>query len=331
MNRDGAERKIMKQKPYALISILAALAILLSACAAPTADAAAISTSAAQTVEARFTQQAPAASQTPAPATETATPQATSTLGFPPTATTAPGLPTPTPNGIACYRMVYVSDVTIPDGMIVAPGSTFTKTWRVRNDGNCPWDQKYSLVLSQGDALSTVTKIPLTKVIYPGDTADLSIELTAPTTAGIYTGYWRLATPYGGSIGVGDYNQALIVKITASANPGNAFAIDSVVYSQTRQPIKGCANGSADYLFTATVAANGPGEIRYRWDKNPDNGQPQRGVLKFSEAGSKVITWNWHLSTDSVQGIDRWVSLTTIIESKETSWARVTFHFSCTP
>ena len=40
----------------------------------------------------------------------------------------------------ACVdKPVFVADVTIPDNTVIAPGTTFTKTWRVRNDGNCTW------------------------------------------------------------------------------------------------------------------------------------------------------------------------------------------------
>lgn len=225
--------------------------------------------------------------------------------------------------------MTFVADVTIPDGMIVAPGSKFTKTWRVRNDGNCPWDQKYTMQLAQGDAMSTITSIPLTKVVSPGDTVDLSIDLTAPTAEGTYTGYWHLATPYGGYIGVGSYNQALIVKIQATSKPDLAFGAASVTYDYTRQPQTGCTEKGAYYIFTAIITANGPGDIRYRWDKNPDDGQPEGGLLKFAAAGSKTVTWTWHMTTDHVQGIDRWVSITTIIDSKITNFGRVKFNFTC--
>ncbi len=323
----------MNRKTITLISILATLVILLSACGAAetTPDAAAISTAAAQTVEARFTQQAAAFTQTPAAPTLTAPPLSTATQGFPPTQTTEPGLPTPTSNGKACYQMTFLEDVTIPDGMIIVPGAKFTKTWRVRNDGNCPWDQKYALELSQGDAMGTLAKIPLTQVIAPGDTADLTVELTAPTTEGVYAGYWHLATPYGGYIGVGAYNQALFVKIHATVNPDNSFGAANVTYDYTRQPQKGCSADGAYYTFTATITANAPGTIKYRWDKNPDDGQPEGGTIKFAAAGSKTVSWIWHMTRDHVQGIDRWVSITTIVGSQETKFGKVTFNFTCNP
>lgn len=42
----------------------------------------------------------------------------------------------PTPNTALCdYAMVYIRDVTIPDGTVIAPGDDFVKTWAVQNSG----------------------------------------------------------------------------------------------------------------------------------------------------------------------------------------------------
>jgi hypothetical protein len=328
--------KRMKQTIYVLISTLAALALFLSACGGetqPTPDTAAISTAAAQTVEARFTLQAVLQNTEtpPPPLAGTPVAAATSTLGYPPTLTTEPGLPTPTSNGKACYVMTFLADITIPDGMIIAPGANFTKTWRVRNDGNCVWDKNYSVVLDQGDAMSTVTNFPLTKVVNPGDSLDISIDMTAPTVDGIYSGYWHIATPYGGYIGIAGYNQSLFVKVHVTAKSNRYFGADNVVYDWTRKPQKGCTNDGAYYNFSATITVNGPGEIGYRWDYHPWDGNIVGGTLKFASAGSKTIYWTWHMTTDHIQDIDRWVAITTIVGSQETQFSKVTFNYTCKP
>jgi Ig-like domain from next to BRCA1 gene len=53
-----------------------------------------------------------------------------------------------TANG--CYNSVYVSDVTIPDGTVLAPGKSFTKTWKIQNTGNCAWDKDFELAFETG-------------------------------------------------------------------------------------------------------------------------------------------------------------------------------------
>lgn len=324
----------MKQTIYVLTSTLAALALFLSACggAQPTPDTAAISTAAAQTVEARFTLQAVLqATETPLPPAETPDPAATATQGYPPTLTTLPGQPTPTSNGKACYVMTFVSDVTIPDGMIISPGTTFTKTWRVRNDGNCVWDKNYYVELDKGDAMSTVTKFPLTKTVLPGESYDISIDLTAPSADGIYSGYWHVATPYGGYMGIAGYNQSLFVKIHVTNKAGRYFGADNVVYSMTRRPQKGCTANGAYYDFSATITANGPGELEYRWAYNPWDGNIVTGRVNFAAAGSKTVYWTWHMTTDHIQNIDRWVQLIIIVDKQETAFDRVKFNYTCQP
>ena len=37
--------------------------------------------------------------------------------------------------------MVFMSDVTYQDGTKVNPGTEFTKTWQIYNNGSCTWYQ----------------------------------------------------------------------------------------------------------------------------------------------------------------------------------------------
>jgi len=324
----------MKNKTYAVITAFVALALFSSACsgaAQATPDVATISTAAAQTVEARFTQQAAANTATPPAPVETSSATATSTPGIVSGQTSEPGLPASTTNGKACYAATFLADVTIPDGKIIAPGAKFTKTWRIRNDGNCVWDRSYSLTLAQGDALGSLAKVAMTSTVKPGESVDLSLDMAAPSAEGSYAGFWRIATPFGGSFGVGSYDQALIVKITVSAKPSRDFGSVSVVYGTTRKPQKGCIDKGAAYTFSATITVNGPGEIGYRWDRNPSDGTVGTGKLTFKDAGTQTVYFIWNLQPEAVQNIDRWVALTTIVDTTVTTFDKVSFNFTCNP
>lgn len=284
------------------------LVLLLSACGgetAPTPDADAIATSAVQTVEARYTDQA---------ATQQAAVTPTQTLEPPtPTATFAPSPTAVVSQGgsqIACYFAQFVTDISVPDGTIMLPGTVFTKTWQIKNVGSCPWDTSHKLYLQSGDGLTTTTSIPLTKTIYPGDVVNLSVNMTAPETEGVYTGYWRIATPYGGSFGVGATDTSLIAKITVAKKPEDAFAVTDVFYTITRDPQTACPVNGTKYTVTATVVTNGPGEVRYVWYQHPyDGGIREGGKLAFTQAGRQTISWTWNLKPDAVQGMERKVSL----------------------
>lgn len=311
------------------MATLVTVSILLSACgtAAPTVDPAAIATSAVQTVEARYTADAanqPVPSETPAP-TNAATPTAQAAV--------TPATSTPQPvdsNGKACYTAIFLEDVTIPDGMLVAPGSTFTKKWRVQNNGNCTWDQTYSLVLANGDAMGAATSVPLPVAVAPGQNVVLAVDMTAPTTNGIYTGYWRIATPFGGTFGVGFKDQSLIAEINVTDKPKRdegVAGIDIGLYQ--RVPETGCNAKGAAFTISAVVRANAATTVDYYWLQHPeDDSRPQRGKLRFSAAGSQTVTFTWNLQKEAIQNIDRWVALV-IDDANPMTSDKVHFTFTC--
>ncbi len=114
---------------------------------------------------------------------------------------TTPGpVATPLPS-TACDRALFISDVTIPDGTVMAAGTTFVKTWRLKNNGTCTWTSAYALTFASGDQMGATPLIYLPSTVAPGATIDLSVTMTAPGTAGHYRGNWRLqnasATPFG--------------------------------------------------------------------------------------------------------------------------------------
>jgi len=312
------------------LAALAALALLLSACGgAATPDAGVIATSAVQTVEARYTAEAAAHTPTQAPSStpaNTPTLSADATLPAPPTSTKQPL----DSNGRPCYAAIFLADVTIPDGMIVTPGSTFTKTWRIQNAGNCTWDQSYSLVLATGDAMGTVVKVPLTTTVGPDQSVDLTVDLTAPTTNGTYTGYWRIATPFGGTFGVGINDQSLIVEINVTDKPNRDAGVSKIdIGLFKRTPQEGCNARGAAYTFSATITANSAIEINYYWAQHPyDGAKPEGGRLKFAEAGSKSISFTWNLQPEAIQGIDRWVAVVVDGAVQQTS-QKIHFTFAC--
>jgi len=192
-----------------IIWLLVAFTVLgVSACgggtgtAKPTDDSAAVFTQIASTALALQTQtilSMPTATSTP-PATLTAqstnTPLITDTP-LPGTASAAP-LASNTPlatNQTSCDNMAYVADVTIPDGYVAARGETMKKTWTLKNLGPCTWNQDYVLIFGwggQGTNWNTIKPVNLSNVVKPGDTIDVSVTLSAPSTPGEYVGVFKL-------------------------------------------------------------------------------------------------------------------------------------------
>jgi len=103
----------------------------------------------------------------------------------------------------------FVEDVTVPDGTSFRQGDTFTKTWRVRNDGTCTWDSKYALVSAGGVVMNAALSNPLPDVS-PGTSADISINMTAPSRGGVYQSNWEFQNSAGERFGVGPGTQGLL-------------------------------------------------------------------------------------------------------------------------
>lgn len=73
----------------------------------------------------------------------------------------------------------FVSDVTVEDNTTFQPGQKFTKTWLVKNNGNCTWTDLYSFVFAKGDQMSAPDVTPLQETA-PGNTVEISVEMKAP-------------------------------------------------------------------------------------------------------------------------------------------------------
>lgn len=84
---------------------------------------------------------------------------------------------------------------TIPDGTTFKPGESFTKTWTVRNDGDCTWTNAYKFVFVSGNRMEGAASQNLTSSVAPGSNVTFSVNLTAPSSDGSYTGTWKIQAP----------------------------------------------------------------------------------------------------------------------------------------
>jgi len=212
------------------------LTFLLSACGStnetPSGEAtlAAIYTSAAKTVSAQIANST--STPTPLPIS-TPIPQATATIIPTKTAnlipTTAPIVNT---NISSCDASVFITDVTIPDGTVLAPGESFTKTWDIQNTGTCTWTTSYSIAYTSGSALGGSTTA-LGSSVSPGGTGYVSVAMVAPSTTGTYTGYWKLQNASGVLFGSSVYVQIVVSDDAATVTPTPTATDDESAYTAT--------------------------------------------------------------------------------------------------
>jgi hypothetical protein len=221
------------------------LAVLLNACGSspstsPTDTLSVIYTSAAQTIEAQDAAnlQSTVDQNTNTTPTEAATlfPTNTPTLVLVlPTST----LYTTTLGVTGCDGAAYISDVTIPDNTVVEAGQAFVKSWMIQNTGSCTWDANYVLTFVSGDEMSGATT-SISSSVAPGQQAELSVTLTAPTLAGQYKGYWRLANDSGNLFGEAVY---VLIDVTEDA---------TATYEDTETPAYTATYTPVSYTPTVT-------------------------------------------------------------------------------
>jgi hypothetical protein len=128
------------------------------------------------------------------------------------TVTPSPSVPTASPTPTCTTGAAFIADVTIPDGTVLAPNTSFVKTWRIRNAGTCDWGPGLTLVFVGGTQLGgpTTLAFPPTNA---GAMRDISLNLKAPAEAGTYEGKWYLRDAEGERL------TAVTVSIVVPATP----------------------------------------------------------------------------------------------------------------
>lgn len=279
-----------------LLTIILFFSIVLSACNFPSSTQepegpGAVLTAAAQTVEANLTQLAVQSTAT-VPVFVTNTPAVSTATSF--VASPAVASPTSAPLGLTptsdCDDADFVTDVTIPDGTVLNPGESFTKTWRLKNAGTCSWTPSYAVVFSNGDSMSGPASVALTTNVNPGQTVDISINLKAPSTSGNYTSYWKLRN----AAGVTFATFYVDIKVGGTG----AFAVTSVTLSDTGS----CGN----FQITANITTNGAGTVTYNWVRSDGATDTENHPdLIFDSAGTKSVSTTWSTTASG----DKWMDI----------------------
>ncbi len=205
---------------------------------------------------------APAETATPAPS-DTPPPTPTQEPPTPlPVVTDTPAAPItdtpavrPTNEPNCTNKASFVADVTIPDNTVVKAGETFTKTWRVSNTGTCIWASDYVLTYYSENRMGAPDSVPLS-LTYPGQTLDISVQLTAPASPGTYRGNFVIKNPQGLIMQVdADSRLWLIIKVentAAATSPATVTpGASPTVAAGVTPPASG--SGTASCAFSTDV------------------------------------------------------------------------------
>ena len=209
------------KKVLLVLSITIILSICLSGCnlpgkATPTSQVDEFNTSVARTIEFVQTQSAP----TEEPPTQEISPTATleesgteSTATLTPEVTISPTVTATLTEETDIDKADFVSE-TIPDGTDFDPGKTFTKVWTLKNSGTTNWNADFDIVFVSGDAMNAPASQPITSgIVAPGQSVQISLELTAPIAAGKHRGNFKLRNADNVLFGIGEAAKQFWVEI----------------------------------------------------------------------------------------------------------------------
>jgi hypothetical protein len=233
---------------------------------------------------------------------------------------TPPAAGTPPPG--CTDRVTFAGDVTMPDQTSIAPGASFIKTWRLRNDGTCTWDATYALVFARGDSLGGPNAAALPGPVPPGSTVDVSVGLSAPAGNGVYRGFWQLRNGAGQVFGIGsDGLQPFWVHIVVGPTPtpvpsaawrGEYFANRDLAGAPA------LVRDDADVNFDWRAASPAPqipaDDFSVRWTRWLSLGAGTYRFLARSDDGMRVwlnnelIIDQWHAATNTTYSADRTLS-----------------------
>lgn len=207
-----------KKKSLPVIGALLVL-LWLAACSptaptnAPTPDLNSFRTEVAATILAQVTQalaQTPSVTPPPSP-TATILPTSTQDQTASPSPDATEILTSGTPEAETDNKAQWVSQ-TISDDTIFSPGEAFTITWHLKNTGTSTWTAGYLLRHYSGDTFGAPKEIILGQDVPPGGEIDISIDMKAPTTPGVYRTDWVMSSEFRGN-----FKEPIFLKIIVAA------------------------------------------------------------------------------------------------------------------
>ena len=151
--------------------------------------------------------------------------------------------------------------VTAPATVIV--GASFTATVVLRNNGNVTWPAGVVGLVSQtpaSNAVWSLSRIPLTSAVAPGDETTFTISGIAPASPGSYPFQWQMAWDDRGFFGEATLLQTIAVTAPV-VNPGTAGnaavfvsqSVPSVMQAGQRYPVSVTMRNVGTNTWTPTA------------------------------------------------------------------------------
>lgn len=242
-----------------LILISTILSIIFCACGKneptkPTTSVEDIYTSVALTITAQYTPIIPTGTLlptltfTPEPSPTTMPTMASTTL-----ATVSYSYSGASMTGNSCDSSAFISDVTIADGTVLAPGEYFEKTWLLENNGSCEWSKDYVVAFISGEDMGG-SDTEIDTVVSSGEQVKVTIAMVAPNSEGTYTGFWKMMNEEGVTFGTSFYVQIVVSDSASTITPTPT----ATAYTSTPTSTSAVAVTSTPIPTTVIVPSNTP-------------------------------------------------------------------------
>jgi len=200
--------------------------------------------------------------------------------------TTTPGTPggsaVPASAAGSCSdSALMLEDVTVPDNAAMVRGEKFTKTWRFMNNGKCNWSG-YTIAFVAGDRMASPDFAPVPQT-EPGKSVDVSVDLTAPSIDGGYTGFYELRNASGQTLAIGTEKTFWVKILIGNAPPAQ---VSTPVLTPAFTPISG----------TSIARATGPASCNYSSSSSYQNEIANLINNARAQAGLSPLTVNAQLA-----------------------------------
>ena len=203
--------------------------------------------------------------------------------------------------------------MNVPDGTTFQPGATFTKTWRLKNVGTCAWSKSYQLVFFSGEQMGAAASAAFPQDVAVGQTVNISINMTAPSAAGSYRGYWMFKNASGAPFGIGTQgNKPWWVDIKVSGptvTPGGPTKTPTPSVTPGGPTVTPSANSAYDFATNACAASwfSGAGALPCPGSDNNNNGFVLKITNPKLETGvtdsrPAILTFPQALNNGYIQG-----------------------------
>jgi hypothetical protein len=247
---------------------------------------------------------------------------------------------TPTADATLTDRAEFVADVTIPDGADLTPGTTFTKTWQVRNTGTATWTTDYALVFVRGDHMGGPDSVPFASNTPPGQVLNVSVVLTAPTRLGQSTGFWQFRNAAGSLFGIGpNANEPVYLQIdvvAAGATPGPTVVAGPIRVTRAAFEVDSASVTGAcphTFNFVGSFDSEGAGAVTYKIEAETGLAGfqfdlPPANEAVFAGPGPRGFAASYALEFRDSVTAQVWLH---ILSPSELISDKVTIALTCTP